>query len=65
MNYDSGTCSFTTYGLDKSETISGSGDCYLTSACMRYFKNNLQICKFNNLKYYYIIKKGAVVKRIN
>ena len=57
MNYDSGTCSFTTYGLDKSETVSGSGDCYLISACMRYFKNNLQTCKFNNLKDYYIIKK--------
>ena len=38
VNYDKGTWSSTTHGPDKSDTSSGSGGCYLTSACMKYFQ---------------------------
>ena len=34
VNYDKGTWSSVTHGPDKSDTSSGSGGCYLTSACM-------------------------------
>ena len=36
VNYDKGTWSSTTHGPDKSDTSSGIGGCYLTSACMKY-----------------------------
>lgn len=39
VNYDKGTWSSTTHGPDKSDTSSGSGGCYLTSACMKYFQD--------------------------
>ena len=38
INYDKGSWSSTTHGPDKSDTSSGSGGCYLTSACMKYFQ---------------------------
>ncbi len=38
VNYDKGSWSSTTHGPDKSDTSSGSGGCYLTSACMQYFQ---------------------------
>ena len=38
VNYDKGTWSSVTHGPDKSDTSSGSGGCYLTSACMKYLK---------------------------
>ncbi len=38
VNYDKGSWSSTTHGPDKSDTSSGSGGCYLTSACMKYFQ---------------------------
>lgn len=38
VNYDKGTWSSTTHGPDKSDNKSGSGSCYLTPACMRYFQ---------------------------
>lgn len=37
-NYDKESWSSTTHGPDKSDTNSGSGSCYLTSACMKYFQ---------------------------
>ena len=40
VNYDKGTWSSTTHGPDKSDTNLGSGGCYLTSACMKYFQEN-------------------------
>ena len=40
VNYDKGTWDSTTHGPDKSDTSSGSGGCYLTTACMKYFKEN-------------------------
>ena len=40
VNYDKGTWDSTTHGPDKSDTSSGSGGCYLTSACMKYFQEN-------------------------
>ena len=40
INYDKGSWSSTTHGPDKSDTSSGSGGCYLTSACMKYFQEN-------------------------
>lgn len=38
VNYDKSSWSSTTHGSDKSDTKSGSGGCYLTSACMNYFQ---------------------------
>lgn len=38
VNYDKESWSSTTHGPDKSDTNSGSGGCYLTSACMKYFQ---------------------------
>ena len=38
VNYDKESWSSTTHGPDKSDTSSGSGGCYLTSACMKYFQ---------------------------
>ncbi|MDO5556915.1 MAG: hypothetical protein Q4G05_01540 [Clostridia bacterium] len=38
VNYDKESWSSTTHGPDKSDTSSGSGSCYLTSACMKYFQ---------------------------
>ena len=38
VNYDKETWSSVTHGPDKSDTSSGSGGCYLTSACMKYLK---------------------------
>ena len=38
VNYDKSSWSSTTHGPDKSDTNSGSGGCYLTSACMKYFQ---------------------------
>ncbi len=38
INYDKGTFSTTTHDSDKSDTKTGDGKCYLTSACMRYFQ---------------------------
>lgn len=40
INYDKKTWSSTTHGPDKSDTSSGSGGCYLTSACMQYLQQN-------------------------
>lgn len=40
VNYDKETWDSTTHGPDKSDTSSGSGSCYLTSACMKYFQEN-------------------------
>lgn len=40
INYDKKSWSSTTHGPDKSDISSGSGGCYLTSACMRYFQND-------------------------
>lgn len=40
VNYDKKSWSSTTHGPDKSDTSSGSGNCYLTSACMEYFQDN-------------------------
>ena len=40
VNYDKASWSSTTHGPDKSDTNSGSGGCYLTSACMKYFQEN-------------------------
>lgn len=39
INYDKESWSSTTHGPDKSDTKPGSGDCYLTIACMKYFKD--------------------------
>ena len=38
VNYAKESWSSTTHGPDKSGTNSGSGGCYLTSACMKYFQ---------------------------
>lgn len=38
INYDKSSWSSTTHGPDKSDTKSGSGGCYLTSACMRHMQ---------------------------
>ena len=38
INYDKESWSSTTQGTDKSYTTPGSGSCYLTSACMKYFQ---------------------------
>ena len=38
VNYDKSSWSSTTHGPDKSDTNSGSGGCYLISACMKYFQ---------------------------
>ena len=38
INYDKESWSSTTHGPDKKDTSSGSGNCYLTSACMKYFQ---------------------------
>ena len=38
VNYDKESWSSTTHGPDKSDTNPGSGGCYLTSACMKYFQ---------------------------
>ena len=40
VNYDKESWSSTTHGPDKSDTSSGSGGCYLTTACMKHFMNN-------------------------
>lgn len=40
INYDTNSWSSTTHGPDKSDTSSGSGGCYLTSACMKHFQKN-------------------------
>ena len=40
INYDKESWSSTTHGPDKNDTNSGSGGCYLTSACMKYFQEN-------------------------
>ena len=40
INYDKESWSSTTQGTDKSYTTPGSGSCYLTSACMKYFQEN-------------------------
>ena len=37
--YDKESWSSTTHGPDKSDTSSGSGGCYLTSACMKHFQD--------------------------
>lgn len=39
IKYDKNTCDSTTHGPDKSDTKSESGNCYLTSACMKFFQN--------------------------
>lgn len=36
INYDKSSWSSTTHGPDKSDTNSGSGGCYLTTACMKH-----------------------------
>ena len=38
INYDKESWTSTTHGPDKSDTRPGSGGCYLTSACMKYFQ---------------------------
>lgn len=38
INYDKESWSTTTHGPDKSDTNSGSGGCYLTSACMKHMQ---------------------------
>lgn len=40
INYDKNSWSTTTHGPDKSDTNAGSGGCYLTTACMKYFQEN-------------------------
>lgn len=40
VNYDKGSWSSTTHGPDKSDTSSGSGGCYLTTACMKHMQEN-------------------------
>ena len=40
INYDKESWSSTTHSPDKSDTNSGSGRCYLTSACRKYFHEN-------------------------
>ena len=40
INYDKESWSSTTHSPDKNDTNSGSGSCYLTSACMKYFQEN-------------------------
>ena len=40
INDDKESWSSTTHGPDKSDTNLGSGGCYLTSACMKYFQEN-------------------------
>lgn len=40
INYDKESWSSTTHNPDKSDKNSGSGGCYLTSACMKYFQEN-------------------------
>jgi len=40
INYDKNSWSSTTHGSDKSDTNSGSGGCYLTSACMKHMQEN-------------------------
>ena len=40
VNYDKESWSSTTHGPDKSDASSGSGGCYLTTACMKHFMNN-------------------------
>ena len=40
MNYDKSSWSSTTHGPDKSDTKSGAGGCYLTTACMKHFQEN-------------------------
>lgn len=40
INYDKESWSSTTHSSDKNDTNSGSGSCYLTSACMKYFQEN-------------------------
>ena len=39
VNYDKKTWSSTTHGPDKNDVSSGSGGCYLTTACMEHFRN--------------------------
>lgn len=39
IDYDKGSWSSTTHGPDKSDTSSGSGGCYVTSACMKYMQD--------------------------
>ncbi len=38
VNYDKSSWSSTTHGPDKSDTKSSSGGCYLTTACIKQFK---------------------------
>lgn len=38
INYDKESWTSTAHGPDKSDTRPGSGGCYLTSACMKYFQ---------------------------
>lgn len=38
INYDKNSWSATTHGPDKSDTNPGSGGCYLTTACIKYFQ---------------------------
>lgn len=38
INYDKSSWNYTIHGPDKSDTNSGSGGCYLTSACMKHMK---------------------------
>ena len=40
VNYDKESWGSTRHGPDKSDTSSGSGGCYLTTACMKHFMNN-------------------------
>ena len=40
INYDKESWSSTTHSPDKNDTNSGSGGCYLTSVCMKYFQEN-------------------------
>ena len=40
VNYNKESWTSTTHGPDKSDTSSGSGGCYLTSAGMKYFQKN-------------------------
>ena len=40
INYDKESWNSTTHSPDKSDTNLGSGGCYLTSACMKYFQEN-------------------------
>lgn len=40
INYDKNSWSTTTHGPDKKDTNPGSGSCYLTTACMKYYQEN-------------------------